>query len=116
MFSNDQNVETIGQLIETLKHYASLQGEYLKLDIVEKVVRILTAIAIISVISLLSTLTLIYLGFATAHALEPLVGIVSGYAIVAGIYLLILLLFIMFKKQWIEKPLVKFLASLLLSK
>lgn len=26
MFSNDQNIETIGQLIETLKHYIKVQG------------------------------------------------------------------------------------------
>ena len=34
MFSNDQNIETIGQLIETLKHYAQTQGEYVKLTAV----------------------------------------------------------------------------------
>ncbi len=42
MFSNDKNVETIGQLIEVLKHYIGLQSEYLKLDVVDKVVRLLT--------------------------------------------------------------------------
>ena len=36
MFSNDKNVETIGQLIEVLKHYIGLQSEFLKLDIVDK--------------------------------------------------------------------------------
>jgi hypothetical protein len=35
---------------------------------------------------------------------------------VAGAYLLILVLFILFRHQWIEKPLVKFLASLLMQK
>ena len=44
MFSNDKNVETIGQLIEVLKHYIGLQSEYLKLDVVDKVVRLLTVI------------------------------------------------------------------------
>ena len=38
MFSNDKNVETIGQLVETIKHYIGLQKEYLKLDVVDKVV------------------------------------------------------------------------------
>ena len=44
MFSNDKNVETIGQLVEVLKHYIGLQTEYVKLDVVDKVVRLLTAI------------------------------------------------------------------------
>ena len=44
MFSNDKNVETIGQLVEVLKHYIGLQTEYVKLDVVDKVVRLLTAL------------------------------------------------------------------------
>ncbi len=116
MFSNDQNIETIGQLVETVKHYVGLQSEYVRLDIVEKTVKILTVIAITAILCMLLTLMLIYLSFAAAYALEPLVGNVGAFAIVAGTYLFILLLFIIFRKQWIEKPLVKFLASLLLSK
>ena len=33
MFSSDKNVETIGQLVEVLKHYIGLRSEYMKLDI-----------------------------------------------------------------------------------
>ena len=55
MFSNDKNVETIGQLIEVLKHYIGLQSEYLKLDVVDKVVRLLTVI----------TMTVVLLGLLT---------------------------------------------------
>ena len=46
MFSNDKNVETIGQLVEVLKHYIGLQTEYVKLDVVDKVVRLLTALTV----------------------------------------------------------------------
>ena len=61
-------------------------------------------------------LMLIYLSFAAAWTLEPTVGIVVAYCIVAAFYLIVLLLFLIFRKQWIERPLVKFLAGLLLSK
>ena len=116
MFSNDKNIETIGQLVETLKHYVELQSEYARLDIVEKTVRIFTVLAITALLGLLLLLMLIYISFAATFALEPLVGIVAAFSIVAGVYALILILFLVFRKQWIEKPLVKFLASLLLSK
>ena len=69
MFSNDKNVETIGQLIEVLKHYIGLQSEFLKLDIVDKVVRLLTVITMTVVLLGLLTLTLIYLSFGAAFAL-----------------------------------------------
>lgn len=116
MFSNDQNIETISQLVETVKHYVGLQSEYVKLDIVEKTVKILTVIAMTAILSFLLILVLIYFSFAAAYALEPVAGRVGAFAIVAGIYLLLLLLFVIFRKSWIERPLVKFLASLLLSK
>ena len=38
MFSNDKNIETISQLVQLIKHSIGLQGEYLKLDIMEKTV------------------------------------------------------------------------------
>ena len=115
MFSNDKNVETIGQLVEVLKHYIGLQSEYLKLDVVDKVVRLLTAITMTVVLLGLLVMTIIYLSFAAAYGLAGLIGSTSiAFCIVAGVYLFILILFVMFRHQWIERPLVKFLASLLM--
>ena len=59
---------------------------------------------------------LIYVSFAIAYALAPVVGTVWAFVIVAGAYLLLLILFIAKRRSWIEKPLVRFLAELLLSK
>lgn len=116
MLSNDKNIETIGQLVEVLKHYIGLQTEYVKLDIVDKVVRLLTAITMSVVLLGLLILAIIYLSFASAYALASGVGMAGAFCIVAGVYLLILVLFIIFRHRWIEKPLVKFLASLLMQK
>lgn len=116
MFSNDNNIETIGKLVETLKHYTGLQAEYVKLSIVEKTVKILTVIGITAILCIFLVLMLIYLSFAAAYALAPYVGNPGAFAIIAGVYLVLLILFLIFRKQWIEKPLVKLLASLLLSK
>ena len=69
MFSNDKNVETIGQLVEVLKHYIGLQTEYVKLDVVDKVVRLLTAITMTVVLVGLLVIALIYLSFALAYGL-----------------------------------------------
>ena len=53
MLSSDKNVETIAQLVEVLKHYLGLQKEYVKLDIIDKVVRLLTAMALAVIFFLL---------------------------------------------------------------
>lgn len=115
MFSNDQNIETIGQLVDTLKHYIVLQKEYVKLGTVEKTVRIITALAMTAIIGLLLVFILIFLSFAAAFALGPMIGQVAAFTVIAVFYLLVLLLVLTFRKQWIEKPLVHFLAELLLS-
>ena len=59
-------------------------------------------------------LMLIYASFAVAYALEPLVGSAVAFCIVAGAYFVALILCVIFRKQWIERPLVKFLASVLM--
>lgn len=115
MFSNDQNVETIAQLVEVLKHYIGLQSEYVKLDVIEKVVRLLTAIAIVTMLALLLIISLIYFSFAAAYALSDCVGLSGAFCIIGGFYFILLLVFILFRKPLVEKPLVRFLASLLMS-
>ena len=116
MFSTDKNIETIGQLVEVLKHYIGLQGEYVKLDVIEKFVRLTTVLIMAAVLFLLIIITMIYFSFAAAFALAPHTGLGWAFSIVAVFYLLILILFVLFRKQWVERPLVKFLASLLMEK
>ena len=116
MLSSDNNIETIAQLVESTKRYIGVKSEYVKLDIIEKVVRLLTIATITFIAFFIVLLMLIYVSFAIAYALAPLVGTVWAFVIVAGVYLLILILFVVKRRSWIEKPLVKFLAELLLSK
>lgn len=114
MFSNDKNIETIGQLVEVLKRYIGLQKEYLKLDAIEKFVRLMTALILAAVLFLLVVITLIYFSFAAAYAMAPHTGTAWAFCIVALFYFLALIMVILFRKKWIERPLVKFLASLLM--
>ena len=116
MLSSDKNVETIAQLIEVLKHYLGLQTEYLKLDVIDKVVRLLKAATLAIIFILIIIAVVMYFSFALAFGLSNFMGMTWAFLIVGAIQLLIFILFIIFRKPWIEKPLVHFLASLLLSK
>ena len=95
--------------------YSGSSGIPIKGNNVITIAAVVAVVAIIITNGLLVILMLIYLSFAAASALAPWVGEAVGFLIVAGAYFLLLLLFITFRKQWIEKPLVKFLASILLS-
>ena len=115
MFSNDNNIESIAQLVEELKKYGNLKLEIFRLDATEKIVRIITAI--ILMLSLLFCAIVTYLSFAGAYALAAIFdSIVTGFLCVSGFYLLLFLIVYNKRKAWIERPLVHFLASILLEK
>jgi hypothetical protein len=116
MLSSDKNVESIAQLIEILKHYLGLQSEYVRLDVIDKVVRLLTAATLAIIFFFIIIAVLMYFSFAIAFWLSTYIGMALAFLIVSAFHLLIFILFIAYRKSWIEKPLVHFLASILLSK
>ena len=113
MFSSDKNIETIGQLVELVKHRIGLQGEYLKLEITEKTVRLITAILLFTLFSLILIAILIHVSFAIVFAMAPSMGFPAAFGIMASFYILIFVLLTIFRKSLIEKPLVRFITSLL---
>ncbi|RRD02232.1 phage holin family protein [Prevotella sp. OH937_COT-195] len=113
MFSSDRNIETIGQLVEVLRHYVGLQTEYVKLDVIDKVVRLITIFVIGAASALVMLLMLIYLSFSAACAMAPATGYPLAFCIVAAFYLIVLFILYLFRKPIIERPLVKFLAEML---
>ena len=116
MLSSDKNVESISQHNAVLNHYLGLQTEYVKLDVIDKVVRLLTAATLAIIFFFITIAVLMYFSFAVAFWLSAYIGTATAFLIVSAFHLLIFILFIVFRKSWIEKPLVHFLASILLSK
>ena len=112
MFSSDNNIETIAQFVEQAKKYLTLKGEYLKLDIAGKAVRVLTVLVMTFVLMVVFMLALIFFSFALAFGLGHLIGNVGAFCIVGALYLILFVVCIMRRKSWIERPLVHFLASL----
>lgn len=115
MLSSDKNVETIAQLTEIVKHYLGIQAEYLKLDVVEKAVRLLTFFALTIVFLLILVGVAIFCSLAFAFWLASYTGTAAAFLVVGVLHLLLILLFFLNRKRWIEKPLVRFFANLLLN-
>ena len=115
MLSSDKNVESIGQLVEALKAYVGLQKEYLELNAIEKVVRLVTALTVAIVFVILGFAVLFFLTFALVYWLAPITGLALAFLLVALLFVGLLALVCMFRKKWIEQPLVRFLANTLLN-
>ena len=115
MFSSDKNVETIAQLVEALKRYLGVQKEFLKLSFIEKFVRLITALTLAVVFILLGFAVLFFMSFALVYWLAPLLGVALAFLVVALLYLVLLFLVFSNRKAWIERPLVRFLAEVLIN-
>ena len=114
MLSSDRNIETIGQLVRLIKHSIGLQGEYLKLDIMDKTVRIITALLLFAVLTLIVIAILVFLSMSAALAMGEAIGYPAAFGIIAAFYIVVFILFLAFRKSWIERPLIRFITSLLM--
>lgn len=115
MLSSDQNVETIAKLVKIVKHYLGLQTEYLKLDVIDKLVRLLTFFALATVFFMTIVAVVTYCSFAFAFWLGAYIGNVAAFFIVGAVHFCIFLLILTFRKTLIVRPLLHFLANLLMS-
>ena len=107
MFADDKSIENFQQLFFEFKKYLELQKEYTIL---------FSTLIMILVLIILGMVALFYLLFALAYILEPLVGgLMSSFAIIAGINVVLIALVIIFRKQLIISPMVNFLANLFLT-
>lgn len=116
MLSKDENIESIAQLVEVLKRYVGLRAEYAKLDVIEKTVQLLTALTLVLGFCVLLLLSIIPFSIAAACWLAPAIGMGWAFVAVGVFYLLLILLLVLCRHRLIERPLVRFLANLLLSK
>lgn len=115
MFSADKNIETFSQLVEALKGYALAEKEHLRFSVAEKLVRLLKAIVLFSIGLIMFFVTIIFAGITLAMLLSTMMHPAFAYLIVT---LMLVVLFFVFKacsKTIIEKPLVRFISSILLN-
>ena len=103
-------------LVDDIEDATELQAEYVKLDVIDKVVRLITAAALTIVFCFLLVTIVLFASFAFAFWLEKYIGMGWSFILVAVLHLLAFFMVIHFRKSWIEKPIVHFLAELLLSK
>lgn len=115
MLSSDKNIETIGQLLVEIKHYIDLQGKNMQLGLVQKTSKLASALVLVGLVCGLFAVVLIFLSFTLASMLAAFVGQTAGYLLVALVYLLLAALIYVKRKGWIETPITRFVASILLS-
>lgn len=114
MFSNDQNIELIARFVEESKQWFDLKVKYTRLNTVDKVVRIITSLLLFIVLSVIFVLFLTFVSFALADFLGELLSSKPLGFLCVGLVYLVLLVFVIFARHTlIERPLVRFLISII---
>ncbi len=115
MFSDDNNISSIEKLFLEIKKYISLQREYIKLDLAEKLSVLISLLVLVFVLMSVGVVTLFYLTTAFVHSINHLVGSVAlSYLIAAGLNMLIMLIVYAFRKTLIYAPIIHFISKLFL--
>ena len=113
MFNNDKSIENLRQLFVEFKKYLSLQKEYTRLEITEKVSVLLSMLILILLTVILGMMALFYLSFTLDYLLAPAVGgITTSFRLVAALYVLLAILLVSYRKKLIINPMVRFIARL----
>ncbi len=117
MINTQDPVENFQQLYDDVKKYIQLQTEYVKVEFVEKLTVLVSALLIIFLVIILIMGALFYLFFSVAYLLEPIAGSMTiSFLIISAFYLLLTFLLFVFRKKLIINPLVRFLSRLFLKK
>ena len=115
MFANEKSIDNLESLVKEVKKYIELQGQYIKLDIVEKLTVLLSTLILVLVLIILGMMALFYFSFMLVYALVPIVGsLIGAYAAIGGIILILGIIVYRMRRKWIFQPIVSFLARLFL--
>jgi len=106
-----------GESKQKIKEYIQDRLLLLKLDAVERGSKIIATIFTILIIALFSFFVLLFLSVMAAYLFGELLGqIFWGFGIVAGIYIILLVLIIIFRKKIIQKNIADIIIGIVFEK
>ncbi|MGN0186503.1 MAG: phage holin family protein [Paludibacteraceae bacterium] len=100
-------------LIDDSKRYLRMRYDMLRLELLEKLSRIVALLLLVMVSTVLGLAAFIYFTFAFVAWLKPWLGTVVPLCIVGGVFVLLLIVGIIFRKQLFINPLVSQLSHIL---
>lgn len=110
-----EQTNSFAQLWTQLKEYGTMKLEYYKLTAAEKVSLLITTIALSLIVGALCVVALFFVSMAVVCLIATGVGFGWAFMIVAGFYVLVLGVVVVFRKQLILNPVCRFVSKLLLS-
>ena len=110
-----KNMESeYGKFAKDVKEYLSLRYDLLRIEILEKLSKIIALIVVLFVAVVLGLAALIYFSFVFAFALKEACGsAVPGFMAIGGFFVLLLAVLSVFRKQIVLNPLIRVIGGIL---
>lgn len=112
----DKITDDIRDIIAHIKGWISAELLYAKLTVTEKLTILMGTIMLVAVTFILAMIALVILSLCLVGVFEPLVGTTLSYLCVSGIFIIVLLLVVVLKKQLIFNPVAKMLSKLIIER
>lgn len=109
-------LEDFNYLKKDIQEYLEVRMDLIKLNMAENISRIVSNATSIAIIGFLLFFILLFLSFAAGfYMANTFNSNVIGFLSVAFFYFVLLLIFFLFRKQIIERPIIKAIVSLFFS-
>lgn len=113
--STSNPTPSLRQVIAEIKQYLSLQCEWVKLDSVEKLTRIVSSLIFLILAIILIAIALLYLSLSVVHIIQIYTGAVAAYSIMAGFFLLLFVVLWLLRRSCIVNPILRFFYKMFLT-
>lgn len=109
-----ENPNILSALSQTGLRYLKLLAEDTRLNLAQKLTRILAATALFALTTIVVTVTLVFVSIAIAIALSEAIDPLWAFIIVAGFYVIVLTILIVGRRTLIVDPIARFISMVLL--
>ena len=117
MFSSDEKIAQLTQLVREAREYVDLRLELARYDLTAKAIRLLSALCLGVVILMIVAVAFLFLSFSVVQALhEWLQNEPVAYLIVGGVYLVLAAIVYAQRRRLIFQPMARFLGHMFLKK
>ena len=112
--SDPRSSSVTSAVMSTVSRYIKLLLEVTRLNVTEKLTRLLSALTVCALLLVLALATLLFLSLAAGQALADVMNPIWAYVIVASFYAVIAVVIFICKTVLIVNPIARFLSRLLI--
>ncbi len=114
MTNTDDSGGSFQNLSAAVTGYIRLLVEDTRLNVAEKLTRMFSAIALCALLTILGTVALVFISIAVGVALAGAITPLWSFIIVAGFYILLLVVLVTCRETLLVTPIARFISRLLL--